>query len=504
MNIAIIGAGISGIATAIILQKAGHKVTLYEKNTEIGGVWAMSYPDVRLQNVGVQYCFSDFPWPKKPDQHPTAAQITDYLKQAITHFSLDVRTGHQILSMEEKPNGWTLNIENAEGTSTIEMDYVISAIGQYSGGKNRPEFKGESIFKGQIITERDVKDLSIFSGKKVAVVGFGKSALDMATLAGKNGAEVEHIFRTPRWTIPFKIMGIHYTYPLFSRFGSVMMSSWAHPSKVEQVLHQKMSFVVNGFWKMLSGLFATQMKANAWFKGKDAKQRIHAVLPDHPFTMDLRSAAALEPVLYYPYVAKGIIQPHQGTLQSFTEKGIKLQDGCEIDADIVVLSLGSQKPRFPFMPENYRSLLEQEKDGVQLYRHIIHPDIPNFAFAGYNHGFMHVPAAEVGAAWLAAVLDGDLKLPTSEDMKKAIEYMCHWKREHIHFEPSRSCAINTRYQQYLDIMLKELQVSPYRKSNPVAEVFGRYEASDYLGVYEEYINKKEKRKAPLSSLELWT
>ncbi len=45
----------------------------------------------------------------------------------------------------------------------------------------------------------------------------------------------------------------------------------------------------------------------------------------------------------------------------------------------------------------------------------------------------------------------------------------------IHFEPSRSCAVNTRFQQYLDIMLADLEISPYRKlPNVIAEVFAPY------------------------------
>jgi hypothetical protein len=62
-----------------------------------------------------------------------------------------------------------------------------------------------------------------------------------------------------------------------------------------------------------------------------------------------------------------------------------------------------------------------------------------------------------------------------------------------------------RFQQYIDIMFKELDVSPYRKlPNVFAEVFNRYEASDYKGIYEEYERKKAKRTAPLKTLSLDT
>ena len=88
-----------------------------------------------------------------------------------------------------------------------------------------------------------------------------------------------------------------------------------------------------------------------------------------------------------------------------------LEDGQTIDCDVVVLSLGSGSPTFPFLPDKYRALLESESDGVQLYRHLLHPEVPRIAFAGFNHGFMHVPAVEIGMLWLSALLAGDLTLP---------------------------------------------------------------------------------------------
>ena len=152
-----------------------------------------------------------------------------------------------------------------------------------------------------------------------------------------------------------------------------------------------------------------------------------------------------------------------------------------------------------------RTLLEQEHDGIQLYRHLIHPRIPNMAFAGFNHGFMHVPAVEVGMLWLSAMLAGELELPDEEAMEASIATVLQWKRDHIHFEPSRSCAVNTRFQQYLDVLLKDLGLSPYRKMpNLLAELFSQYGPDDYAGIYEEYRARREKGAGPTRVLALDT
>ena len=484
---AIIGAGISGLAAAHILQQRGHSVIIYEKSDKVGGVWANSYPDVRLQNTYQQYHISDFPWQFQPDLNPTGTQILRYMNEAIVALKLDVRLAHSVTSMQEVENGWQVTVDHGGQMQTQFFDYVILAVGQYTGRKQHLAIPGQDKFQGEVLTEIDVKNLNVFANKRVVVVGFGKSALDMVTFAAQQGAAAHHVFRTPRWTIPSKILGIHYTHALFSRFGSVMMSSWAQPNNTERFLHERLRFIVMGFWKMLGNILRFQAKMTASGKGVEAQKRIETVLPKHAFLPDLRSAGALAPDEYYPFVASGKIQPHHAEVTALSETGVILSDGTEIACDVVVTAVGSTTPTFPFLPDNYRLLLECEPDGVQLYRHLIHPRIPNLGFAGYNHGFMHIPAAEVGTLWLSAVVNGEMQLPSIEEMEQTIEYVRQWKRDNIHFEPSRSCAVSTRYQQYLDILLQDLGLSPNRKlPNPVAEIFARYSASDFAGLVQEY------------------
>jgi hypothetical protein len=100
---------------------------------------------------------------------------------------------------------------------------------------------------------------------------------------------------------------------------------------------------------------------------------------------------------------------------------------------------------------------------------------------------MHIPTVEIATVWLCALLDGQLRLPAVEQMETTIENVRQWKRDHIQYEPSRSLAVNTRYQQYIDILLKDLRINPYRKGiNILAELFARYGAKDYAHVMDEY------------------
>ena len=505
MRIAIIGAGISGIAAAQSLRKTGHDVQVYEKSSRIGGVWTMGYPDVRLQNTRDQYRLMDVPWSPKPDLHPTSAQVQQHLNDAIDQLDLPVKLDHEVTKLEETAGGWRLHYQNDGDTGRQNFDFVVLSIGQYSSGKRSPKFPGQNEFQGDIVTEREIADLSVFAGKKVLVAGFGKSALDMATFAVDQAREVHHLFRTPRWMVPFRILGVHYSRLLFCRMGTFLMPSWVQPNATEAFIHRKMGFLVRGNWFLVQTIVRLQKYLLGVGKSRAVKDRLSSLTPKHDIVSDFRSASAMQPQLYLKHIAAERLLPHQGELHSFTESGVVLEDGDNIDCDLVVLSLGSGSPTFPFLPEKYRSLLENEPDGAQLYRHLLHPDIPRLAFAGFNHGFMHVPAVEIGMLWLSAVLNDELTLPAAEEMRQSMESVRQWKRDHVNFEPSRSCAVNTRFQQYLDVLLQDLGLNPYRKMpNILAELFSQYGPDDYVGIYEEYQTRQKQRSQPLHALALDT
>jgi dimethylaniline monooxygenase (N-oxide forming) len=498
-RIAVIGSGISGIAAANILKKQGYEAIVFEKSTEIGGVWAAAYPEVRLQNISSQYHLSDFPWTFTPDLHPTQPQIRQYLEIVVDQLQIDVRLNHEVLALEKLEAGWRVRFQNQEGCHEDIFNYVLIATGLYTQRQNRPTFPGEAYFTGQVVTERAIASLDIFNDKRVAVVGFGKSAIDMAVLAAQRSQQVHHVFRQPRWLIPQRILGLHYTRILFSRLNSVMISSWAYPTTVERFLHHRLNFIVSGFWRLVELIFQSQVQWSGFGKDQAATDRLNTVQPKHSLGSDLRSATAIAPDHYYRFVADGRIHPHHANLYGFSQNTLKLEPGEEINCDVVVLSLGSQPPAFPFLPEKYRHLLEAHNDGVQLYRHLIHPSIPNLGFVGFNHGFLHVPAVEIGTLWLCAALDGELELPAIEQMEQDIEQVRQWKHKHIPFEPARGSGVNVRYQQYIDILLRDLGVSPYRKMpNLFAEIFARYHCADYKDVVEEY--NRASRPTPLHPL----
>jgi len=504
MCIAIIGGGPSGIAAARVFLTFGHEVVVFERGPKLGGVWAVAYPEVRLQNIAEHYRLGDFHWPFVPDLHPTREQVLRYFEAAVAHFGIDLRLSHEVLSLVEEPDGWQVETRAPEGVTRERYDFVVVAAGQYTGARPDLPLTGRERFTGQVITDRDVLDLDVLTGKQIAVVGFGKSAVDMAAFAAARGSTVHHVFREPRWLLPRYFFGVHMSNLLCSRMSSVMIPSWVHPSAPERFLHDRLQPVVKGFWGMIATLVRAQTGLHDFHRDPEVRRRLALLTPSASVSYQMRSALAIAPDEYFQLVIEGRIEPYQGEIAGFGEKSLILADGREIPCELVVLSTGFTSPRFPFLPERYRALLEGNPDGTQLYRHLLHPRIPRIAFAGYNHGFFHVPGVELSMLWLAAHLRGDLILPSLEEMEQRMDEVHRWKQENTLFEPSRSYAISTRFHQYFDVLLGDLGLSPYRKSNPLFEMLAPYSAGDYSGVLEEYEKSRAASTTPRRPLPLST
>ena len=250
------------------------------------------------------------------------------------------------------------------------------------------------------------------------------------------------------------------------------MPSWIHATRIEHALHRYCSRLVGVVWKTIEFIVRKHIARHVDAGNPDSARGLKLVTPSHSFAGDLRSATAMAPVNYYKFVANGTVKPYHSEVSGFDGTSLLLSNGESVDADVVVLTVGSGTSVFPFLPSRIRSIIEQENDGVQLYRHLVHPEIPRLAFAGYNHGFMHIPAAEMGALWLCAVWRGDIELPGAAIQEQSINTIRDWKRANINYEPSRACAVSTRFQQHLDGFLIEMGVSPYRKMpNVFTEIF---------------------------------
>ena len=120
--------GVSGIHSAIVLQQQGCTVDILEKTSQIGGIWAQSYPKVGVQNVGTEYFFPCFPH-SYTTRHPKAHELMEYFHRAVEHFHLKVFFDTEVINMEEGEDCWKLTTSLKCGPPvTRKYDYVIKLI----------------------------------------------------------------------------------------------------------------------------------------------------------------------------------------------------------------------------------------------------------------------------------------------------------------------------------------------------------------------------------------
>ena len=489
MRVAVIGSGISGIAAARIMTRLGHEAVVYERHSRIGGIWAHAYPDVRLQNIAEHYRFSDFPWPFAPDLHPNADQIMRYLEAAAAHYGLDIRLSHEVTAMTELADGWQLGIASASGVEGERFDHVVVAVGMFGDRRSEVPLLGRALFKGSVITEREVRDLDALRGKRVAIVGFGKTAVDLASMAAERGAIVHHVFRRPHWLSPRVIAGRQLADIVTARSSTAVLPSWVHVSEKEKRLHARKGQIA-AYWRITEFLMRMTTGLHRFHLSRTARAGMRELEPGSKPSFELCAVGALAPDTYYPLVRQGAIVPVRGAVAGLYEDGIVIADGRRIEADVVLLAVGWKGPSFSFLPEPYRQMMTGEPDGTQLYRHMLHPSIPRVAFAGYNHGFLHMPFVEVSMVWYGAVISDALALPPPEEMAASAGRVAAWKRANWISKPSLAYNIGTHVHHYMDVLLMELGLNPHRKRSARAERREPYGPVDYAGVVEEFLAAK--------------
>ncbi len=202
-SVAVVGGGFGGVAALTMLRRAGHEeVTVFERSERVGGVWdANTYPGAACDIPSHLYELSFAPNPRWSRRYAPQAEIQAYLEDvARRHGVLDrVRTGVAVESArwDEARGSWEL--ETSAGPQAA--DILITACGQLSVPKI-PPLPGLERFAGPVFhTARWRHDVDL-TGKRVAVVGTGCSAIQVVPAIRPIVERVDVYQRSPGWTIP--------------------------------------------------------------------------------------------------------------------------------------------------------------------------------------------------------------------------------------------------------------------------------------------------------------
>lgn len=424
-RVAIIGAGASGITTAKCLRDDRHEPTVFESTNQIGGVWVFrktsggTFQSLHLQNSKYLATFSDYPMADNVSDFPHHTEVLKYLNDYVDRFKLRdcIKLNTKVEKVTRKNDCWEVTIRSKHGEATYVFDAIAICSGVYHEAR-WPNFPGEEKFEGKILHAKDYKEPSFFAEKNVVVVGNGASGVDIAVSASFIAKKVVWSFRRNAWLLPRFVSGC----------------------PIDCSINRIYKFLPSGLRSLIFKLKLSQVVSD------------HRRCNLYPSFGPFNSIPNVNEYILNR-IRIGAIQP-KPSITGFEERRIFFKDGTSMDADIVVYATGYELT-FPF----FDSSINLHKEGVDLYKHVFHPDFPNCAFIGMLRvvGALF-PCAEIQARWFSKVLSNEVSLPEQEQMRAEI------KKSRVKQEKNWTSGSYRSFQvsqiEYIDEIAAQIKARP--------------------------------------------
>lgn len=405
-RIAIIGAGFSGIAMARYLKQSGREdFTIFEKGDDVGGTWRdNTYPGVACDVPSNLYSFSFALNPDWSRSYSGGWEINQYIRRtaeelgAIEHIRFS--TAVTAANWDEGDQLW--RCQSSAGPFTA--DFLIGAMGPLSEPMI-PELPGIEQFAGPSFHSQQWDHEYDLTGKRVAVVGTGASAIQFVPQIQPEVAELHLYQRTPPWILPRSERSLTgFEHKLFRRLPFTQRI-------VRASVYSFLEMRVIGFvkqrriMKMLS--FGAKLNIRRHIKDKALRKK---VTPD----FDFGCKRVLMANNYYPALAKKNVEVITHGVTEVRENSIVASDGSEREIDAIIWGTGffvTDNPEWQnIRGRDGRSLTETwAPTGMRSYLGTLVPNFPNtFLVIGPNTGLGHssmVYMIESNAEYIVSVLD---------------------------------------------------------------------------------------------------
>jgi len=477
-RIAIVGAGVAGLQTARLLHEKGFQCCIFEKAENVGGVWRENYADFGLQVPKELYEFPGFAYPNDHDVNlfPSGPQVQSYIEHYAEEFHLKdlIRFGTPVAALEpRRGGGWHVSFSSQGGVLQVEdFDFCVMCTGMYSSNPNLPKVPGMEAFQGEILHSCTFRDKEQVRGKRVVVVGGGKSAVDNAVAAAKEGLSSMLLYRDAHWPVPRYLLNlIPFKWGTYSRFGHFMLPASHTMGGFATWFHAVFVPLKWLFWRIVELMFCLQFHLRG-----DA-------VPETPIEIDLFTGGQILNYEYRDLLQADQVKAMKGSIQRFAEKAVVV-DGIELPADVVIYGTGFLKS-YDLFDKVTREKLAAARDGLYLFRNIIPPGVADLAFVGSEVStFNNILTHGLQALWLQKMLTGQMKLPKAADMQRIVEKEQAWKRSWMPASSARASIWQLHMMTYHDNLCQDMHVKHKRKGyNVLAEIFAPYSAIDYKDLF---------------------
>lgn len=231
-QIALIGAGPSGLAGARCLQKHGVAFQGFEAHGDVGGLWNIDnprstvYESAHLISSKRMTEFLEFPMPAQVADYPSHRELLDYFRAFADHFGLRAhyRFHTRVLKAEPVSDApdtlWRVTTQTGDAApETALYKGVVIANGTLAE-PNRPRFEGA--FSGEVWHTAQYKAATQLTGKRVLIVGAGNSGCDIAVDAVHHAKSIDISVRRGYYFVPKYVFG----QPADSVGGKITLPPW--------------------------------------------------------------------------------------------------------------------------------------------------------------------------------------------------------------------------------------------------------------------------------------
>ncbi|KAK6160804.1 hypothetical protein DH2020_004185 [Rehmannia glutinosa] len=529
-KIAIIGAGISGLLACKHTMEKGFNPVVFEARNGIGGVWSSTIDSTKLQTPKDHFQFSDFPWPESVSQtFPDHNQVMEYVTSYALRFDIfsRIKFNSKVIGLDYNiysssddddnmcsnwdmwggngeafsSNGkWNVVVQNVlqpmQAPKVYQVDFVTLCIGKFSDLPNIPDFpisKGANKFNGEIIHSMDyaamdkIQAAKFIKNKRVSVVGFQKSALDIAAEIAKNNGVTNPctlVFRRVQWSGSENL--VRFTFTNLNRFSELMVHKpgeglflWFLAvllSPLVIALHLKHIYLI--------ALDILQMRRIV--PQMDLSVEKYEMVPQHSFLKQICSCMFMVlPQQFYDRVKEGSLVLQKSRVLGFYENGLILDNvvAAHLETDIVILATGYKSDA---KIANIFTSIDFKKcilgSSAPFYRECIHPRIPQLAIMGYSESPATLFTFELRSKWIAHFLAGKFRLPPIREMEENVEKWEKNARRYSRENYKRACVGVMLQIHCNDQLCKDMGCNPRRKKWLFSEFFSPYHPSDYANI----------------------
>jgi monooxygenase len=385
VDVLIVGAGISGIGAAYYLQTRhpGKSYAILEARDATGGTWDLfRYPGIRSDSDLHTFGYEFKPW-EDEDAIASADKILAYLRDTITENGIEanIRFHHKVLGAAWSSDDarWRVDVERLDTGErlTTTANWLFCAGGYYRYDEGfTPHFEGIERFCGQIVHPQQWPEDLDYRGKKVVVIGSGATAVTLIPAMADVAAHVTMLQRSPTYIMPVpskdaianalqKVLGKERGYAITRRKNIAQQRTIYRLCQRYPRAARRLIRYINA--KQLPAGYPVDKHFKPSYDPWD--QRLCAV-PNADLFKAIRNGKA-------SVVTDRII--------TFTERGILLESGDELEADIIVTATGLKLQALGGMN------LTVDGEPVNLpekvaFKGIMLSGVPNFAFAvGYTN-----------------------------------------------------------------------------------------------------------------------